>query len=229
MKKILLVEDEEKVAAFIKKGLEEEGFQVSVASDGKAGLKQFHRHQADLMILDIILPGMSGLEVCQIIRASSKKIPVLMLTALGTTENVVKGLNTGADDYIVKPFKFEELLARINALTRRVKELRTEDQPNRYEYEDIRIDDDSKQVTRSGNKINLTATEYKLLLYLLNNAERVLSRERILNNVWGIDFDLSTNVVDVYINYLRKKVDRPPYKQLIQTVIGMGYVLRKEE
>lgn len=226
--KILIIEDETQVATFLKRGLEEQSYEVSVALDGKTGLDLLLHFSYDLIILDMMLPNLSGQEILSIARERQIKTPIIVLTALGTTENIISGLDKGADDYLVKPFKFEELLARINAVTRRSKdfEVEVEVTSNSYSYQDIHVNDDSKEVRRNDNKLNLTATEYKLLLFLLKNKEKVLSREQILSNVWGIDFDLGTNVVDVYINYLRKKIDRPPYQPLIQTVIGMGYVLR---
>lgn len=229
--KILIIEDENQVATFLKRGLEEQSYEVSVALEGNTGLEMILNFQYDVIILDIMLPNMSGLDILSAARTRKITTPIIVLTALGTTENVISGLDKGADDYLVKPFKFEELLARINALTRRSKDYEVEAayKTNSYSYRDIFLDDDSKLVKRGNDKINLTATEYKLLLYLMKNQDKVLSREQILSSVWGINFELGTNVVDVYINYLRKKIDRPPYKQLIQTVIGMGYVLRNED
>lgn len=232
MKKILLVEDEAHVASFIKKGLSEEGYDVTVAFDGNIGWDVFRENQFDLVILDIMLPGKNGIEVCSLIRHINTTIPVLFLTALGTSENVVLGLNTGADDYIVKPFKFIEFLARIKTLLRRTEGLTIEHQPithsNTYSFLNLTVDDNAKVVTRDGIEINLTSTEYRLLMYFLQNKNIVLSRMDILENVWGLSFNLGTNVVDVYVNYLRKKIDQNFEPKLIHTVIGMGYILKEK-
>jgi two-component system, OmpR family, copper resistance phosphate regulon response regulator CusR len=231
MKKILLVEDEAHVVSFIKKGLSEEGFEVSVAFDGKAGLQMATEGNFDLIILDIMLPEMNGLEVCKEIRKTNTTIPVLFLTALGTSENIVMGLEIGADDYLVKPFKFIELIARVKTLLRRTDNAPASiapdiQQEHIYKIADLEVNDYSKTVTRDEKIISLTTTEYKLLLYFIKHPNRVLSRIDILEEVWGVNFDLGTNVVDVYVNYLRKKVDFTENK-LIHTVIGMGYVLKE--
>lgn len=231
MKKILLVEDESHVVAFIKKGLTEEGYDVTVAFDGNMGWDIFRDNQFDLVILDIMLPGKNGIEVCSLIRQVNTAVPVLFLTALGTSENIVLGLNTGADDYIVKPFKFIEFLARIKTLLRRTEGVVAESQPmhsNTYSFLDLMVDDNAKEVTRGGIEITLTSTEYKLLIYFLQNKNIVLSRMDILENVWGLNFNLGTNVVDVYVNYLRKKIDQNFETKLIHTVIGMGYILKEK-
>lgn len=230
MSKILLVEDEAHVVSFIKRGLTEEGFEVSVAFDGKTGLQMFQSGGFDFVILDIMLPEMNGLTVCQEIRKTDLLIPVLFLTALGTSDNVVHGLNIGADDYLVKPFKFAELLARIRTLLRRMEvsvrpESSVQDE-NIYKVDDLMLNDDAKTVYRGGKPISLTTTEYRLLLFFIKNKGRVLSRADILDEVWGVNYDMGTNVVDVYVNYLRKKMDADHDTKLIQTVIGMGYVLR---
>lgn len=232
MKKILLVEDEAHVVSFIKKGLTEEGFEVSVAFDGKTGLQLALENNFDLIILDIMLPEMNGLEVCKSIRTKNQIVPILFLTALGTSENIVLGLENGADDYLVKPFKFIELVARIKTLLRRSSgQIVSQNDENfsehLYTFNDLKINDYTKTVTLGDEEISLTSTEYKLLLYLLKNKNKVLSRMDILEAVWGVDYDLGTNVVDVYINYLRKKVDIKPDDKIIHTVIGMGYVLRE--
>lgn len=229
MKKILLVEDEMHVVSFIKKGLTEEGFDVTVAFDGNTGLQLFYDNQFDLIILDIMLPDKNGLEVCKDVRKVNNNIPVLFLTALGTSENIVLGLETGADDYLVKPFKFIELLARIRTLLRRteaggaIPEIQEE---HIYRYADLEVNDYSKEVVRDNKPVSLTSTEYKLLLYFIKNKNKVLSRTDILEEVWGVNFDIGTNVVDVYVNYLRKKIDTYADQKLIHTVIGMGYVLK---
>lgn len=233
MKKILLVEDEAHVVSFIKKGLSEEGFEVSVAFDGKTGLQLSLENNFDIIILDIMLPEMNGLEVCKNIRLKNQTVPILFLTALGTSENIVLGLENGADDYLVKPFKFIELIARIKTLLRRTKGTtnnsidNSTNLENIYTFNDLKINDYTKTVTLANEEVSLTSTEYKLLLYFLKNKNKVLSRMDILEAVWGVDYDLGTNVVDVYVNYLRKKVDTQPDNKIIQTVIGMGYVLRE--
>ena len=208
-KKILLVEDESGVASFIKKGLSEEGWDVSVALDGHTGLHMALAHSFDLIILDIMLPGINGLEICRAIREHNKQVAILFLTALGTSENIVTGLNTEADDYLVKPFKFIELLARVKSLLRRTERTTTPSIPieseEKYQFADLILNDYSKVVKRGEKTISLTSTEYRLLLLFLKNPKRVLSRMDILEQVWGIDFDMGTNVVDVYVNYLRKK------------------------
>lgn len=232
MRKILLVEDEAHVASFIKKGLTEEGYDVTVGVDGNIGWELFQQNQFDLIILDIMLPGKNGIEVCMLIREVNTTVPVLFLTALGTSENIVLGLNKGADDYIVKPFKFIEFLARIKTLLRRTdvfsSEQATVSNTNTYSFVNLLVDDNSKTVTRDGVEINLTSTEYRLLLYFINNKNIVLSRMDILENVWGLNFNLGTNVVDVYVNYLRKKIDQNFEPKLIHTVIGMGYIMKEK-
>ena len=232
MKKILLIEDEAHVVSFIKKGLSEEGFEISVAFDGKTGLQLFQENGFDLVILDIMIPGMNGLEVCKEIRKTNTTLPVLFLTALGTSENIVLGLETGADDYLVKPFKFIELVARIKTLLRRVDHSGTPavdpQDEHTYKVSDLVLNDYTKTVTRHNETISLTTTEYRLLLHFLKNKNKVLSRVDILEEVWGIHFDMGTNVVDVYVNYLRKKIDAQSDTKLIHTVIGMGYVLKEK-
>jgi two-component system, OmpR family, copper resistance phosphate regulon response regulator CusR len=233
MKKILLVEDEAHVVSFIKKGLTEEGFEVSVAFDGKTGLQLALDNNFDLIILDIMLPEMNGLDVCKSIRTKNQLVPILFLTALGTSENIVLGLENGADDYLVKPFKFIELVARIKTLLRRSSGqtvFQNDESPapeHLYIFNDLKINDYTKTVTLEGEEVSLTTTEYKLLLHLLKNKNKVLSRMDILEAVWGVDYDLGTNVVDVYINYLRKKIDLKAEDKIIHTVIGMGYVMRE--
>jgi DNA-binding response OmpR family regulator len=187
-------------------------------------------HEYDLIILDIMLPGKNGLDLCRDIRAQNKKVALLFLTALGTAENIVLGLETGADDYLVKPFKFIELLARIKSLLRRTEPVQTPTVtvPSRFGIADLELDDFTKTVTRAGAVISLTATEYRLLLMFLKNQRRVLSRMEILEQVWGVDFDMGTNVVDVYVNFLRKKLEVNQSSRLLHTVVGMGYVLKEE-
>lgn len=232
MKKILLVEDEAHVVSFIKKGLEEEGFAVTVAFDGRAGWQLFQSSKFDVLILDIMLPGMNGLELCQEIRKVDTRIPILFLTALGTAENIVMGLETGADDYLVKPFKFIELLARLRTLMRRTDKDagKTDEQAAfRFKIDDLILNDFTKTVERAGKAISLTTTEYKLLHFFLQNQQRVLSRSDLLDAVWGVNFDMGTNVVDVYVNYLRKKLEQFGGSRLVHTVVGMGYVMKVEK
>lgn len=226
MNKILLVEDEKNVSSFIKKGLEEEGYNVSVAFDGLNGWNMAKTNRYDLLILDRMLPEMNGMEICRRVREKyGTEIPVLILTALGSTDDVVAGLEAGADDYLTKPFHFRELLARIHALIRRSQR---NEVSKVYRIADLELDDDSKTVTRAGQHIQLTSKEYRLLLYFMTNIKRVLSREQILENVWDVEFDMGTNTVDVYINYLRNKIDKNFSPRLIHTVIGMGYVMKEE-
>jgi len=234
MKKIILIEDESSVVSFIKKGLQENGYEISVAFDGITGVKLVKENDFDLVILDIMLPGMNGLEVCKEIRKTKTNVPILFLTALGTSENIVLGLESGGDDYLVKPFKFIELVARVKSLLRRsgnnnANEVEEKDVQSEhiYQFSDVSVNDYTKTVTRAGEEISLTSTEYKLLLYFLNNPEKVISRAEILEAVWGVNYDMGTNVVDVYVNYLRKKIDNQEDNKLIHTVIGMGYVLKK--
>lgn len=233
MKKIILIEDESSVVSFIKKGLQELEYEISVALDGNSGIKMVENNDFDMIILDIMLPDINGLEVCKEIRKKNKTVPILFLTALDSSENIVMGLESGGDDYLVKPFKFIELVARIKSLLRRsghsngADAIEVENDENIYQFEDLTINDYSKKVTRNGTEISLTSTEYKLLLYFLNNPEKVISRAEILEAVWGVNYELGTNVVDVYVNYLRKKLDNMDDNKIIHTVIGMGYVLKK--
>jgi DNA-binding response OmpR family regulator len=230
MKKILLVEDEAHVVSFIKKGLFEEGFVVSVAFDGKSGLNLALENNFDLIILDIMLPEVNGYDVCKEIRKKDLSVPIIFLSALGTSENIVMGLEYRADDYVVKPFKFIELLARIRNLLRRTENtsLPKPDAQEEFIYriDDLVVNDYTKTVIRNYQDISLTTTEYRLLLFFIKNKERVLSRLDILEEVWGVNYDLGTNVVDVYVNYLRKKIEVNSETKLIQTIIGMGYVLK---
>jgi len=223
--KILLVEDDVNVASLVRRGLAEDGYEVSVAMDGLTGLRMGLENQFDMAILDIMLPGMSGIEICAHWRKANITSPVLILTALGSTENIVTGLDSGADDYMVKPFKLAELQARIRSLSRRGKDKATADV---LSLADLEVNLDSKIVSRQGRHIALTATEYRLLIYLLKNKRKVLSRMEILEHVWNVDFNMGTNVVDVYVNYLRKKIDKDFSPKLLHTVIGMGYILKED-
>jgi len=227
--KVLVVEDEPNVVSFIRRGLMEAGHEVSVAMDGITALQMIKSDLPDLALFDIMLPGMNGIELCRQVRALKIKLPIIMLTALGTTENVVSGLENGADDYLVKPFKFAELLARMTAVTRRTNDTSPIKPGGILSLADLEVDTHSKIAKRNGERITLTATEYKLLEFLVKNKGRVFSRGEILENVWDVNFDMTTNVVDVYINYLRRKIDKNTDRKLIHTVVGMGYVLREDE
>lgn len=236
MNTILIIEDELHVADLIKQSLEEEGYKVIHAPDGLTGIAMLEKENVQLIILDILLPNMNGLEVCKKIRTDfDKDIPILILTALGSAENIVLGLDTGADDYLAKPFKLIELKARIRNLLRRSEFLENNGNGNAsankdvYRFEDLELNDYTKTVSRAGNEISLTSTEYRLLLEFMKNPKRVLNRTDLLDNVWGINFNIGTNVVDVYVNYLRKKLDKHGNQKLIHTVTGMGYVLKNEE
>lgn len=225
MLKVLLVEDEVNVASFIQRGLSEAGYEVTVAMDGDTGYSLASTHEFAIILLDVMLPGMNGLDVCRRLRQANNYTPVLMLTALGSTENVVTGLDNGADDYLVKPFKFAELQARIRSLIRR--NFVAVERPDVLSISDLIVNASAKTVQRGGKAIALTATEYRLLEYMLKNQRKVLSRMEILEHVWGIDFNMGTNVVDVYVNYLRKKLDKGGSLPLIHTVIGMGYIMKE--
>ena len=230
MKRILLVEDEVTVVDFIRRGLTEENYQVSVAFNGATGTKMALESPFDLIILDIMLPDVNGLAVCRELRNNHLLTPILFLTALGTSENIVVGLNTGADDYLVKPFKFIELSARVNALLRRANQTGEPEAlqyTTQYVLADLIVDDTAKTVNRNGQPIQLTATEYRLLLALIKNKGKVLSRIDLLETAWDLNFNTGTNVVDVYVNYLRRKVDSGTSTKLIHTVVGMGYVLKE--
>ena len=223
---LLLVEDEPSVVSVISRGLTEEGFTVSIAPDGSIGKQMALDNQFELIILDIMLPGINGLELCKIIKEQKPNTPIIMLTALGTTENVVNGLDNGADDYLIKPFKFAELFARIRMLLRRYHGVVSQDQI--ITIADLQLNLSAKTVKRNQQEIVLTATEYRLLEYMAKNKSKILSRIDILENVWDIDFNLGTNVVDVYVNYLRKKIDKNSDQKLIHTAVGLGYILKEK-
>jgi DNA-binding response OmpR family regulator len=222
---LLLVEDEPNVVSVVVRGLSAEGFNVSVAPDGNIGQTMALSGHFDLIILDIMLPGINGLELCKIIKKEKPNVPIIMLTALDSTENVVNGLDNGADDYLTKPFKFAELFARIRMLLRRYNGVSSPDQT--INIADLQINVTAKSVKRADQEITLTATEYRLLEFLAKNKSKILSRIDILENVWDIDFNLGTNVVDVYVNYLRKKIDKNSNQKLIHTAVGLGYVLKE--
>lgn len=224
--KLLIIEDEYDIASFLKKGLEENGHETQLAFDGEMGLRLAANGPFDVILLDIILPKMNGLEVCKKLRnelAFTK--PILMLTALGATDDIVNGLNIGADDYLVKPIKFKELLARLNALNRRSDFSNTS---NQLDVGRLSLNQDTKEVKHNGELIALTAREFNFLAYLMRNKGRVVSRIDILENVWEVNFDLGTNVIDVYMNYLRKKIDKRFDTKYLHTVVGMGYVIKEE-
>ncbi len=219
---ILLVEDEAKVALFIKKGLEENQYSIELAKDGAAALKLVLNKDYGLIILDVMLPYVNGIEICKHIRLKNETVPILMLTALGTVEDKVKGLKAGADDYLLKPFHFNELLARIEALLRRKKQTDS----HLLEYEGLILNTLNNEVTRVGNIINLTTKEFDLLVLFIRNKNKILSRQAIARDVWGIAFDTGTNMIDVYVNYLRKKIEKGYERKFIHTVIGKGYILK---
>ena len=227
MFKILLVEDEEKVSSFIKKGLTEHQYAVHVAQDGVAGLTSVLQDSFDLIILDIMLPIIDGIELCRQIRQKHPRVPIIMLSALGTIENKVSGLQAGADDYLLKPFHFNELLARIEALLRR-SNLAAETPNHILVFSDLKLDTWDKTAERAGKKITLTAKEYVLLELFMNHPGKLLSREYILEKVWGLNFDTGTNMVDVYVNYLRNKIQKGFDTKLVHTVIGMGYIMKEQ-
>jgi DNA-binding response OmpR family regulator len=225
-RKILIVEDERKIADTLKFGLMEKGYYVEIAYDGTIGLRLFELHDYNLIILDINLPGINGFDLCRMMRSSDPHIPVIMLTSLPTLEDKVEGYDSGADDYIVKPFEFKELLLKIRVLLKRTM---NQQLPvgNVLKADDLELNLDSKEVKRGEKTISLTAKEFQLLEYLLRNKNKVVSRSDIALNVWDIDFDTNTNVIDVYINYLRNKVDKLFDHKLIQTHVGMGYILKE--
>lgn len=222
--KLLIVEDEPNLLSVIKRGFSENNHDVSAAMDGTTALMMLENHHFDAVILDLMLPDINGLEICRRLRSEGNFTPILMLTALASTENVVTGLQAGADDYLGKPFKFSELEARIMALLRRSGQ--EHKQPDTISVDDLEIDVKAKSVRRGDDLIQLTAKEFRLLHFLARNNETIVSREQILDNVWDINFDMSTNVVDVYINYLRKKIDKPYDTKLIHTIKGLGYILK---
>ena len=221
--RILVVEDERKVAKFIQQGLEEEHYAVDVANDGERGLQMADAENYDLIILDVMLPKMSGLEMVNTLRAKAKTTPVLMLTARASTEDKVAGLDSGADDYLTKPFAFEELLARVRSLLRRG----AAEKSIILRVADLELDTVKHKAKRGGKTIELTAKEYSLLEYLMRNSDRVLSRTIISEHIWDYNFDTGTNIIDVYVNHLRNKIDEGFELKLIHTVRGVGYVMKE--
>jgi DNA-binding response OmpR family regulator len=224
--KILVVEDEPKLASFVRKGLEEQSCEVDVAYDGQVGRTMAMNNLYDVIIMDINLPKMNGFDVVHSIRQEKNRTPVLMLTAMGSVDDKLTGFEAGADDYLVKPFEFRELMARLRALTKRNTEAGT--QSNVLTVADLELDLNEKIARRGAKRIELTAKEFGLLEYLMRNRGRVVSRVDIAEKVWDIHFDTGTNVIDVYVNFLRKKIDKDFPRKLIHTVIGMGYMLKEE-
>lgn len=224
---ILVIEDDQRVAELIQRGLEEQGFTVTLAYDGLSGKKLALQNDYHLIITDIILPKMDGIDVCRHIRETKPDIPIIMLTALGTTDDKVEGFDAGADDYLVKPFEMRELLVRIRALLKRNTKT-TNSTGFVVRFADLEMNLHTKIVKRDGQEISLTPKEFKLLEYLMHNPERVLSRNEIAEKVWDTHFDTGTNFIDVYINYLRKKIDKDFDRKLIHTKSGMGFILKAE-
>jgi heavy metal response regulator len=222
--RILVVEDEKKVASFIKRGLEEESFSVDMAYDGEEGLSMAEATPYDLILMGLMLPKMDGLAVIKELRSKGNKAPVLCLTAKDTVEDIVSGLDSGSDDYLTKPFAFAELVARVRALLRRG----VQDRGAEIRFADLRLDPVAHKVWRSNKEIELTAKEYALLEYFMRNPNQILTRTMIAEHVWDYTFDSFTNIIDVYVNYLRKKVDRDYDKKLIHTVRGIGYVMKED-
>jgi two-component system, OmpR family, copper resistance phosphate regulon response regulator CusR len=224
---ILLIEDDSSVVSLIRRGLSDLNFNISVALNGLTGLEMARAGNYDLIILDIMLPGMDGLKVCQNIRSSNREVSILILSALDQPEDIVDGFKYDADDYLTKPFNMDELRARVSRFSRKIGLIEKAERPNNLNFSDLVLDYDSRIAIRQNNEIILTATEFRLLEFLIKNQKKVVSRMDILESVWGMDFNLSTNVVDVYINYLRNKIDKGYDKKLLHTVVGMGYVLKE--
>ncbi len=227
-KNILIVEDEEKVATFIKKGLQTQNFIADIAGTGRDALNLLNENIYDLVILDIGLPDMSGIEICKIIRETNSKIPILMLTALGSVSDKLSGFEVGTDDYLIKPFDFLELLVRIKALLKRSLEPISAEVESMIQVADLQLDLKEKVARRNNTVISLTAKEFNLLEYLMRNKGRVVSKVDIAEKVWDINFDTGTNFIEVYVNYLRKKIDRESSNKLIHTIVGMGYMLKNK-
>lgn len=225
--KVLLIEDEKKIADTLAKGLKELDYDVEIAYDGGIGLRLFESGNFDLIVTDINLPGINGYELCKVIRSRNEHVPIIMLTALSTMDDKIEGFNSGADDYLVKPFEFKELLVRIRALLKRTinQQLPT---GNILKVADLELNVDSKQVNRNGREITLTAKEFQLLEYLMRNRNRLVSRVDINDKVWDLDFDTKTNVIDVYVNFLRKKIEKEGESRLIHTQVGMGYIMKEK-
>lgn len=222
--RVLLVEDEEKLAAFLEKGLKSEGFAVDIAPDGETGLKYAFMNEYDIILLDVNLPKMSGYEICKSIREENSRVPILFLTGMGAVEEKVKGLGLGGDDYITKPFHFDELMARVQAMIRRQEEQKKSTQ---IKVADLIIEVDKHEVFRHGKRIDLSPQEFQLLYFLAMRKNQVVSRTRILEHVWQKSFDTGTNVVDVHINHLRSKIDKGFEHPMIHTIRGMGYMIKE--
>lgn len=222
--RILVIEDEVKTLQLIKQGLEEQQWEVDIAYDGLMGFQLASRQEYSLIISDIILPGINGLDLCRKLRLSNVTSPILLLTALGTTDDKIVGLDAGADDYLAKPFEFRELLARVRALTRR--NSRSTNTENVLKIADLSMDLNAKVVLRDGKQIALTAKEFGLLEYFLRHQGRVISKVELAEKIWDVTFDTGTNVIEVYVNFLRKKIDKDFSVKLLHTQIGMGYVLK---
>lgn len=221
--RILIIEDEERIRQFLQRGLSFEGYRVDMAADGQSGLELAHDNPPDLVLLDLMLPGMDGLEVCRRLRETSD-VPILMLTAKETIEDRVTGLDAGADDYLVKPFAFDELVARVRALLRRAQPAK----PQVYRFADLELDTGTRQGRRDGNTFDLTAKEYELLELFMAHPRQVLTREIIFDRVWDYDFGGESNIIEVYVRYLRQKTEANGLSRLIHTVRGIGYVLRDD-
>jgi len=222
---ILLIEDDKRISDFVIKGLEENGFSVSLAVTGEIAREMVSENDWDLILMDIMLPGIDGIQLTKLIRFKKNHTPILVLSALDDAENKVSALDSGADDYLVKPFHFKELISRINALTRRTK-FNYKEKEQVYICHNLKVNLDEHSVFQNENQIDLSPREYKLLIFLLENKNKVVSRTQILNAVWGINYDNNTNVVDVYISYLRNKIDETQYK-FIHTIKGTGYMLKE--
>jgi two-component system copper resistance phosphate regulon response regulator CusR len=225
--KVLVIEDEQQVASFIKQGLEEQLFDVDVAYDGKMGERIALSRDYDVVLLDLVIPGINGFDLCKILKKEKPAIPVLMLTTLSTTSDKVSGFDAGADDYLLKPFEFEELIARLKALVRRPA-VSGVSYNNILRFEDLRLDTEKKLAKRHDKAIKLSAKEFSLLLYFMQNPGKVITRAELAEKIWNIKFETNTNVVEVYINMLRNKIDKDFEPKLVQTRIGLGYVLSKD-
>ena len=223
--RVLVIDDDEKITSMLRRSLAFEGYSVTTANDGTDGLRQMMAAEPDLIILDVMMPHMDGWEVCRRVRESGSSVPILMLTARDEVADRVKGLDLGADDYLVKPFALEELLARVRSLLRRSAE-KSEAKPNRLQVDDLTLDLDTREVFRDGHLIELTTKEFELLHLFMQNPKRVLSRDTIMEKIWGYDYSGESNVLEVYIALLRQKLEEHGGKRIIQTVRGAGYVLR---
>jgi two-component system response regulator MprA len=222
--RILIVEDEEQIASFLRRGLASEGYEVDTAADGQTALAKAREARPDLVVLDLMLPGMDGLEVCRRLRTAHSSLPILILTARDSVSDRVQGLDAGSDDYMVKPFALAELFARVRALLRRA----GPGEPETLQFADLRLDTGTRQVNRSDARIELTSKEFDLLELFLRHPRQVLSRETIYDQVWGYDFGGESNIIEVYIRYLRQKLEADGKPRLLFTVRGVGYVLREE-